>query len=69
MVYLFVDVYNFLHFVHPYGYIIFGIGSQIPIFSFEFFCWSKKTKEIYIRLGYDPQRFQRTQRCPQRQKK
>ena len=32
--------------VHPYGYIIFGIGSHIPILNFEFFCWSKKTKEI-----------------------
>ena len=27
--------------VHPYGYIIFGIGSHIPILNFDFFCWSE----------------------------
>ena len=39
----------FAHFfedVHPYGYIIIGTGSHIPIYNFEIFCWSKKTKEI-----------------------
>ena len=41
MVHLFVCLHNFLHSVHPYGYIIFGIGSHIPIFNFEFFCWSE----------------------------
>ena len=34
--------------VHPYGYIIFGIGSYIPIYIFEFFCWSKKTNSYFI---------------------
>ena len=50
MVHLFVDVHNFLHFAPPYGYIIFGIGSHIPIFNFEIYCWSKKLKQCCTKI-------------------